>query len=271
MRRVPVVSVLLVVCLAAGAPLFAQEPTSRLAPSAVSADDASQAESGISPPPSAHGAKAFLFALGRDFKHLPSVETALTLGIGGGLALAASPADARLTRDAVRTENLEETLDAGAILGGGWVQAGGALGTMILGHLTASGRLQTVGADLVRAQVLSGLLTQGLKHAVNRQRPDGAKYSFPSGHASASFASAAVLERHYGWKVGLFAYGAAAYVATSRLSENRHYASDVIFGSALGLVSGRTVTVERGANRFAVMPIALPGGVGVTVSMTQKP
>jgi membrane-associated phospholipid phosphatase len=73
-----------------------------------------------------------------------------------------------------------------------------------------------------------------------------------------------VLQRHFGWRVGLPVYSAAAYVATSRLSENKHYASDVIFGAAVGIVAGRSVTVGRGANRFAVVPVALPGGVAVT-------
>ena len=98
---------------------------------------------------------------------------------------------------------------------------------------------------------------------MNRTRPDGTHYSFPSGHASASFATAAVLQQHFGWKTGLFAYGAAAYASTSRLSENKHYASDVIFGAALGLVSGRTMSVGHGENRFTFAPVAVPGGAAV--------
>ena len=60
------------------------------------------------------------------------------------------------------------------------------------------------------------------------------------------------------------AYSLAAYVAASRLQENRHFASDVIFGAAVGIVAGRTVTVGRGAARFTVAPMALSGGGGVT-------
>ena len=50
---------------------------------------------------------------------------------------------------------------------------------------------------------------------------------------------------HFGWKAGVPAYGLAAYVAGSRLQENRHYMSDVLFGAAVGIVSGRTVTIAR--------------------------
>jgi membrane-associated phospholipid phosphatase len=71
------------------------------------------------------------------------------------------------------------------------------------------------------------------------------------------------LHRHFGWKVGLPAYGLATYVAASRLQENRHFASDVIFGAAIGIVAGRTVTVGRGRGTFTVAPVALRGGAAV--------
>jgi membrane-associated phospholipid phosphatase len=255
----------------ASAPALAQEAGLQPSPAPASKNnDVAQDSAAVTPVAPAHGVKAFVLSLGHDFKNLPSLETALTLGVGGGLALAASPADKRLTRDAVGTEPFEETFDGGDAVGTGWTQVGGAVGVLVLGHLTSSPKLQAAGSDLVRAQLLNALFTQGLKHAVNRSRPDGSAYSFPSGHASASFASAAVLERHFGWKMGLVAYGVAAYVATSRLSENRHYASDVIFGSALGLVSGRTVSVGHSANRFTVTPIAVPGGVAVSVATAAK-
>ncbi len=181
--------------------------------------------------------------VGRDLWRLPSVETAITLGAGGALALAVAPADRRLTDSARTSHLLDRTLEAGDPLGSGWVQAGGALGTYVIGRVVGEVRVQEVGADLMRAQIVNSILTHSLKVSVGRTRPDGTAHSFPSGHASATFASAAGLRRHLGWKVGLPAYGVAAYVAASRLQENRHYASDVIFGAAIGIVAGRTVTV----------------------------
>jgi membrane-associated phospholipid phosphatase len=117
--------------------------------------------------------------------------------------------------------------------------------------------------------VLNALLTQGIKVAVHRTRPDEGRFSFPSGHASSTFATATVLQREFGWRVGLPAYGLAAYVAESRIQENRHYASDVIFGAAVGIVSGRTVGIQRGARRFELSPAVVPGGAAVVFTRTR--
>jgi len=203
-------------------------------------------------------------SIGRDLLHLSSKSTAWTLGVGGALALASMPADRNLTRTAQSSAALDRVFEGGELLGSGWVQAGGAAGTFLAGHITRNRRVQTLGADLMRAQAVNTLLTKGVKVAVGRLRPDGSRFSFPSGHASASFATAAVLQRHFGWKAGAPAYAAAAYVAASRLQENKHYASDVIFGAAVGIVAGRTVTVGRGPARFAVSPAVARGRVGVS-------
>ncbi len=72
-----------------------------------------------------------------------------------------------------------------------------------------------------------------------------------------------MLQRHYGWKVGIPAYAVAGYIASSRLSEARHYLSDVVFGAAVGTLVGRTVTVDLGKNRFAVSPLLVLRGAGL--------
>ena len=77
-----------------------------------------------------------------------------------------------------------------------------------------------------------------------------------------------MLQRELGWKVGIAAYGVAAYASSSRLSENKHYASDVVFGAAIGMVSGRCVTVGRESS-FAVGPSAVPGGLALTFTQVE--
>ena len=87
----------------------------------------------------------------------------------------------------------------------------------------------------MRAQISAVSWTYAFKYAVNRTRPNGDPRSFPSGHSSAVFATAMVLQEHYGWKVGLPIFAAAAYTAASRITVNKHWASDVTFGAVLGM------------------------------------
>jgi hypothetical protein len=205
-----------------------------------------------------------LFApLGSDFRHLASRETALWLTAGGAGAIAVHPGDTSVTRSFVSSHVTEETLDPGETVGNGGAQIGVALVVYVAGRLDGSSRVAQLGADLFRAQVVSGALTQGIKLATGRTRPDGTSYSFPSGHASSAFAMATVLQRYYGWRVGVPAFALASYVGGSRLSENRHYLSDVVFGAAIGTLSARAVTLGHGRHQFAVTPVAMHGGVGV--------
>lgn len=223
------------------------------------------------PAPKAQSSFRSLFTeLGHDFAKLPSKRNVFTLAIGGALAAAVYPADRDLTMHARQSDPLEDTLEAGGVTGSGWFQFGAAFGTYIVGRATTNETIRAVGADLVQAQIMNAALTQSIKLVVNRERPDEGRYSFPSGHSSGTFATATVLQRHFGWKVGLPAYGIATYVAASRLQENRHYASDVIFGAAIGVVAGRSVTVGRGAATFDVSPVVVPGGGAVNFTLSQR-
>lgn len=77
-------------------------------------------------------------------------------------------------------------------------------------------------------------LTYSLKYIVDKRRPNGGRYSFPSGHTSSSFSSAAFIQRRYGWKVGLPAYLLAGYVGWTRIYARKHYPWDVIGGAVIG-------------------------------------
>lgn len=203
--------------------------------------------------------------LPNDFVNLVSPESVIILGAGGAASLAVHPADRRLTRSAV-SSIFEEPLDPGQVIGDGWMNIGGAVGTYLIGRATHNVRVATVGGELIRAQIVAGALTEGLKISARRTRPDGTHLSFPSGHASATFATATVLDREFGWKVGLPAYAVATAVGISRMSENKHYASDVIFGAAIGLVAGRRITMHRAGGALTLSPLAVPGGGGVGVA-----
>jgi hypothetical protein len=213
------------------------------------------------PPPLRIG--ALLSEFGRELVRLPSKDTAITLGLGGVAALAVHPADDTLTDRASHSADLEHALAPGDVIGAGWVQGTAAFATFAIGAASRNRRMEATGLDLVQAGVVVFAMTRALKLTVDRTRPDGGRYSFPSGHAAATFANATVLQRHFGWKAGLPAYGLASYVSLSRLPDKKHYASDIVFGTAIGVAAGRAMTVGHGKATFAVTPMAMPGGGGV--------
>src|SRR5262249_45681252 len=93
--------------------------------------------------------------------------------------------------------------------------------------------------------------------------------SFPSGHAADTFAVATALERHLGWKGAVPAYAFSSYVAMSRLHDNRHFLSDVVFGATVGIIAGRTVT--RPGREFPVAVTAGPGGAAIVYARRSTP
>jgi membrane-associated phospholipid phosphatase len=212
-----------------------------------------------------------LFAqLPGDARHLATGRNLEVIAAGAAAALLFNPYETRINAFIQKSDDAENTFDAGDLIGGGFPQVGGAFATYILGRALSDTRLAIVGSELVRAQLINGGLTQGIKVAVNRRRPDHGPHSFPSGHASASFATATVIQDEYGWKAGIPAYALASYVGVSRLSENSHFASDVAFGAAIGIVSARAVTFGHGGTRVHVTPIAGPHTKGLEFEVTRN-
>ncbi len=202
-----------------------------------------------------------------DFTHLPSWDNAATTIVGGGLALGAHHFDNEVNAHFAGNGAVQDFFYPGKIIGLSPVQFAAAAATYGWGKARKEPKVVHLGVDLLRAQIVTQVLTEGLKLAVRRERPDGTNYSFPSGHASMTFATATVLERHLGWLAAAPTYAVASYVAMSRLHENRHYLSDVVFGATVGLVGGRTVT-RHGRDHWAMAPAAVPGGVAIIVMRT---
>ena len=235
-------------------PLFA--PT-------VDFDQIVQPPAGPPPTPRHTGIKALVKGLIIDFKYLPSRENLMWAGIGGGLALAVHPADDNLNRALVGDETAEKIFKAGEVLGELPTLLASASVIYAVGRLNDRPRVSHVGMDLIQSLAMSEALTQTLKYTTRRERPDGSsKNSFPSGHAADTFAFATALERHLGWKYAVPAYIFASYVAISRLPANRHWFSDAVFGAAVGIIAGRTVTSHE-AHPFPVQVTYIPGGAAV--------
>jgi hypothetical protein len=235
-----------------------------------SPDPAEQKAEAKEPPTPAHtGIHTLLGDLVEDIKHLPAMENVYLAAIGGGLAAAAHPADRTLNARLISHYDAVNTAFApGKYLGDTPEQVAASLGTYAFGRIFDKPKVAHLGMDLVQAQILTELLVEPIKFATRRERPDGSnRQSFPSGHAAITFATATVIERHLGWRKSLLGYAIASYVAASRLHDNRHYLSDVIFGAAVGSIAGRTV-VHHAADYWAVTPVAVPGG-GVALLVTR--
>ncbi|MEO8070372.1 MAG: phosphatase PAP2 family protein [Acidobacteriota bacterium] len=203
-----------------------------------------------------------------DVKRLPTRDNLKWLTVGLVAAAAAYPADRRVTDNLSRASKpVQESFEPGPVLGGTPLELGAAFATYAIGRATRSPRAVSLGGDLIRAQLLAELMTTGVKQTVRRSRPEGSGFSFSSGHAAVTFASATVLQRHLGWKAGIPAYAVAGYVAASRVQMKRHYLSDVVFGAAIGLTAGRTVTVGRS---FVVEPLIVNGGAGAVFTWNPK-
>jgi len=97
------------------------------------------------------------------------------------------------------------------------------------------------------------IVSEVLKPIAGRNRPDSTSQaghffkggdSFPSGHAIESWALASVIAHEYGHGnklVPILVYGLASVVSGARFAAQRHYASDIVAGGAMGWFIGRYV------------------------------
>ena len=113
----------------------------------------------------------------------------------------------------------------------------------------------------------TSLVTYGLKQAIPERRPDGSnRESFPSGHASVSFAAAASLEKRYGWQIGVPAFAVASFVGVARVEAKKHFVGDVLAGAAIGSAAGWLLTT-RHDQRVQWLPWGDAHGGGAQVAL----
>ncbi|HEX2606763.1 MAG TPA: phosphatase PAP2 family protein [Flavisolibacter sp.] len=195
----------------------------------------------------------------------------------GGVALLDKPVQ-RLALD-LRNKN-GTVKEASAFI----TKFGGPYETYTLATLAAYGLLfkkqKTVNTVLLATQayLIGGGIESAAKYLTGRQRPNyygsdsiaprglfhgpfarsGREYkgqtissSFPSGHTTVAFAAATVFAMEYRDKplIPVISYTAATLIGLSRITENKHWATDVLAGAALGYISGRQVV--RNYHRMA--------------------
>jgi len=126
----------------------------------------------------------------------------------------------------------------------------------------------------LKSTLLGGASAIMLKVIAGRERPLNSiddPYSFhlfrlkdnslPSGHAAVAFALATSLARETPDKwtdLGLFTL--ATVTAYARMHDDKHWASDVVLGAGVGILSARFV------HRFQARLAVAPGGVGMSLA-----
>ncbi len=107
-----------------------------------------------------------------------------------------------------------------------------------------------------------------LKYSIKEMRPDYSNtHSFPSGHSSISFATAAFLQRRYGWGVGAPAYALSCYVGWGRVFAKKHHVWDVCAGAVIGAASAYIFTTPFARkHNLQVAPVADANHIGAYAS-----
>ncbi|MBT0664370.1 phosphatase PAP2 family protein [Geobacter pelophilus] len=179
-------------------------------------------------------------------------------------------------RDKVATRkgrNLDRATDAGSLLGDPFIHLGFAAAVYGGGLLGDSPKYKELGEMFGEAAILADASTLLLKQAIGRGRPgvsrDSGSYrlfqfgtdydSLPSMHTASSFAMASVMaSASKSPLTALASYAAATFVGFSRIYQDKHWASDVLLGAAIGELCGRVVThyhATAQARRIAVAPM----------------
>jgi membrane-associated phospholipid phosphatase len=132
-----------------------------------------------------------------------------------------------------KTDNLLPSIPIAQIYGG-----------RFLGYTSKSDwQHQTV--NILISNAITYGIVASMKHSFKEIRPDASdQYSFPSGHTALAFTNASLL--YYEYKNTNIWYASSGFLfATAtgvlRVANNKHYASDVLTGSGIGLGIGLIV------------------------------
>jgi membrane-associated phospholipid phosphatase len=94
--------------------------------------------------------------------------------------------------------------------------------------------------------------------------------AFPSGHSTVAFAAATIFAVEYKNKpiVPIIAYSAASLISLSRITENKHWATDVLAGAALGYLLGKQVAYNY--HRFAKLKSQPKRAGGIALNLNYR-
>ena len=143
-------------------------------------------------------------------------------------------------------------------------------------------KLKAASADALEASLISVVAFAGpTKFFTGRSRPDKdrgpADYrpfnlgsSQPSFTTANAFAVASVISDHFPHPaLSVLSYGLASIAGLSRIYDDKHWASDVLLGAALGTVVGKTIVKlneqRRAGSRVSVVPLLGEGIQGAAL------
>lgn len=173
-----------------------------------------------------------------------------------------------------RGQDLDRAADVGNLAGHPLLHLGVAGAVWGGGVLADSPRWRDTGLMMGEAAVIADAAAFVLKQSVGRARPltgsgkgsfrpfrfESDFDSFPSMHTASSFAMASVITRTSGSvPVGVLSYATAAFVGFSRMYDDKHWASDVLLGAAIGELAGRVVTNHHARKESLAIVPAISG------------
>lgn len=122
----------------------------------------------------------------------------------------------------------------------------GMLASYAFGGSPESARKASV---MIRATGYAAFVSTLLKFTTREPRPNDGHdhHSFPSGHATTSFAFASVIASEHDWYWGIPAIMLASAVGYGRMNDNRHWLHDVIGGATIGTAYGLGVSFRSKA------------------------
>ncbi len=212
------------------------------------------------------------------------LKTAVTLGAVGLTYVFDS--DIRDKVQGERSSGLDNAADAGNVIGSPYLHLGIAAALYGGGLLADSPRYWQMGEMLGEAAILADASTLILKEGIGRARPSQnvGKGTFrpfqfrtdydsaPSMHTASSFAMASVLAASSdSVPTKLLTYATATFVGFSRLYKDKHWASDVILGAAIGELCGRVVMARHASGQqqaFTITPTVMTSGAALSISTT---
>ncbi len=167
---------------------------------------------------------------------------------------------------------IERIGDAGYVIGSGASLAIISGLFVIMGYARKNPAWRMTGLRGWAAHAVTAVLVQGLKHGIGRPRPrlhreeefftgpglESGLDSFPSGHASASFAVASVVARCHP-ALARAAYGLAGFVSVTRVFRGSHFVSDALAGIVLGIVVGTLAATPRPEWKASIGDLLLAG------------